>query len=63
MGKDHLWVWQLATPTIMRGPETVVHERDRIGANKMSELQSYEVETVVRGYLVYGADWEAPVGH
>ena len=28
----------------------------------MSELQSYEVETVVRGYHVYGADWEAPVG-
>ena len=27
----------------------------------MSELQSYEVETVVRGSHVYGADCEGPV--
>ena len=30
--------------------------------NKMSELESYEVETVARGYHVYVAVWEAAVG-
>ena len=36
-------------------------ERDWIGENKISELQSYEVLTVDRGYHVYIAVWEAAV--
>ena len=33
-----------------------------IGTNELSELESYEVETVDRGYHVYVAVWEAAVG-
>ena len=36
-------------------------ERDWIGANKMNELESYQVETVDRGYHVYLAVWGAAV--
>lgn len=50
----------------MRGQEMagriVRMVREARGASKMSELQSYEVEAIVRGYHVYGAVWEAPVG-
>ena len=37
-------------------------ERDWIGANKISELESYEVAIVDWGYHVYVAVWEAAVG-
>ena len=37
-------------------------ERDWIGANKISEIESYEVATVDRGYHVYVAVWEAADG-
>ena len=33
-----------------------------IGAKKMSELESYDVETVDQGYHVYMVVWEAAVG-
>ena len=69
MGNNHLWVWQLATPTLMHGLINknwdLVRERDwdkETNMNKMSELQSYEVQSIVWGYHVYGAVWKAPAG-
>ena len=38
------------------------NDEREIAANEMSELESYEVETVDRGYHVYMAVWEAAVG-
>ena len=45
----------------MRGQETI-DDRDWIGANKISELESYEVPTIDPGYHIYVAVWEAAVG-
>ena len=53
VGNDGLWVWLLTTPTtIMRGQETT--NEIELGEQE-SELESYKVVTVDRGYYVHVA--------
>ena len=54
VGNDGLWVWQVATPTTMRGRETT---------NEIELAWTrYEIAIVDRGYHVYVAVWVAAVG-